>query len=93
MTEEPVDHEVPPSQCPRCFAYLDRAGETDSRVRAPGPGDISICLHCGAILMFDDDMKLVYAPDEKITIEAYALSLLYYKPIVRVWVDGDRKVH
>jgi len=88
-----TDHEVPQSQCPRCFSYLDRAGEAEEQGRGPGPSDISICLHCGAILMFNDEMKLVYAPDEKITIEAYALSLLYYKPIVRIWVDGNGKVH
>ena len=91
---EPVNHEVPTSQCPRCFSYLDRAGEIDDKGRAPQSGDISICLQCGAILMFADDMGLVFAPEEKITIEAYALSLLYYKPIVRVWVDGDDgKIH
>jgi len=87
------DHELPPSQCPRCFAHLDRAGEIDDKAKRPGPDDLTICLHCGGILMFDADMKLIFAPDEKITLEAYALSLLYYKPIIRVWVNEDGKIH
>jgi hypothetical protein len=86
-------HEMPLAQCPRCFARLDRAGEIDDKDLQPGPGDITVCLHCGGIAMFTDDMTLVHAPEGKITIEAYALSLLYYKPVIRTFIPGDGKVH
>jgi hypothetical protein len=85
--------EVPPSQCPRCFVRLDRANEVTSTTRGPEPGDITVCLHCGGIAMFDDDMRLIQAPEEKVTIEAAALSLLYYRPVITVFVEDNGKIH
>jgi len=43
--------------------------------------------------MFDDDMRLVQAPEEKVTIEAAALSLLYYRPVITVFVEDNGKIH
>jgi len=47
--------EVPTSKCPSCDAPLD--GATDAYgEETPSPGDISICLYCGHLMAFADDM-------------------------------------
>jgi hypothetical protein len=85
--------ELPPFQCPRCFVRLDRTEELSGDA-FPSPGDINVCLHCGGIGMFTDDLQLITCPDDKITIEAVAISIVYYKPIITVWVDDKNgKIH
>jgi hypothetical protein len=45
------DHHVEAQTCPACGANLDGAfGVTDDK--APEPGDVSVCLRCGAGLVF-----------------------------------------
>jgi hypothetical protein len=49
----------PTSQCPNCGKTLDAAhnvtGEQANKVK---PGDISLCIDCTAILVFDDELFL-----------------------------------
>lgn len=49
---------IPPSLCPAC-GYLSTAAETlaDPEAR-PDPGSISLCLSCGAIGLFADDLTI-----------------------------------
>lgn len=56
--------ELPVSTCPTCGYQVDSAskpitvfGERDQ----PVPGDLSICLKCGELLVFQRDMRLVIA--------------------------------
>lgn len=54
------------SNCPQCNYFMDAStsidGDEDIK---PSPGDISLCIKCGAMLDFDDDMKLQFLSQEK----------------------------
>lgn len=56
-----------PSRCPRCFAPLEAATPVASGQpsRGPAPHDLSVCLYCGEILQFDEQLQLrVPSPEE-----------------------------
>ena len=50
-----------PSPCPTCGGIMDGATQIHNRPVEPKPGDITICLHCGALNQYDDDLKIVTA--------------------------------
>lgn len=41
-------------QCPECKEKLDQANSLGNRA-APKPGDVSLCICCGALLRFPED--------------------------------------
>jgi len=51
------DRVVPESTCYGCGAKTNRAGEPEGHT--PESGDLSICAYCGALSVFDDDLKAV----------------------------------
>ena len=51
---------VPPTPCPVCTSLNDAATGTDHN-DPPRPGDLTICVTCGAILEFDDHLRTVVA--------------------------------
>jgi hypothetical protein len=53
MTHTPL----PISFCPICFYKMDCASQYLGEER-PEPGDPSLCLNCGAILVFNEEMRL-----------------------------------
>jgi hypothetical protein len=53
---------VPDQACPRCGYKFDRASPAMPNTAAtPSPGDISLCLDCGQILVFNDDARTTHA--------------------------------
>ena len=52
-------------RCPNCFYFFDSDTNLEDEAIAPTEGDISICLNCGTILMFDKDLKRVEMPKYK----------------------------
>lgn len=45
-----------PTLCPGCDSMLDASSwAMEADMPAPEPGDLTICLYCGELLMFDDD--------------------------------------
>lgn len=44
--------------CPVCDYKIDSATPTDDEKKLPNPGDLVICLNCGAYLKFSYDMAL-----------------------------------
>ena len=48
--------------CPLCNYKIDSASRPNDDKAVPVPGDFTICLNCGDILMFADDMALIVAP-------------------------------
>lgn len=48
---------VPKSLCPYCDNKLDAAGSLDGE-HTPQNGDISLCINCAQILMFDENLQL-----------------------------------
>jgi hypothetical protein len=49
---------TPLALCPECGYAFDAATHIGGRAR-PSPGDLSICLSCGTLLLFDDDLRPV----------------------------------
>lgn len=53
---------TPDSPCPYCGYVTDRSSNLshpdDEQPRPPRPGDVGLCLSCGGVAVFDDDMRL-----------------------------------
>lgn len=59
------DYEVIPSPCPNCKKVSDMAYGPNSD-DPPTPGDVSICLYCQSISVFDEDLILREPTEEEI---------------------------
>ena len=47
------------SNCPSCGKFLDGASSVSDPGRSgPSPGDLSICIACGTIVKFGENLKL-----------------------------------
>lgn len=51
--------------CPNCKKLLDGFTRLPDKAK-PKPGDISVCLYCGEILEFTDDLQLIHADADTI---------------------------
>jgi hypothetical protein len=52
-------HRTPPDACPYCGHAVDAATDLPSGSgSAPCPNDGSICIACGSLLIYDDDLRL-----------------------------------
>jgi|SRR5277367_1643086 len=68
MNEQPEEHQLdysgkclPEDFCPTCRYRTDSATcAKNSRLR-PKPGDLTVCLNCGEVLEFQNDMKMKLA--------------------------------
>jgi hypothetical protein len=49
---------VPPSMCPACGYACDAATSLEDRDAVPEPGDWTVCLACGELLVFSPLMVL-----------------------------------
>lgn len=49
---------VPLSPCPKCNYRLDAATLVRPGTALPKPGDFTICLRCGEVLIFGDELAL-----------------------------------
>ena len=62
-------HLVPPSPCPGCGMVLDAANAADDTLPArPRPGDLSVCVHCCAMLAYNEDLTLRQATEKEVAI-------------------------
>jgi hypothetical protein len=46
--------ETPRVRCPWCASVLDRSSSTVRDEREPGPGDMTVCLHCAGVCLWLD---------------------------------------
>lgn len=51
------DYDVPITICWHCDRPLDGAAPSDDGPK-PEPGAISLCMYCGAVAVFGDDLRL-----------------------------------
>jgi hypothetical protein len=57
---------TPKSACPVCRYECDRATcIEDFKVVSVRPGDVSLCINCGAFLQFDASLNLQSLPDSE----------------------------
>lgn len=65
----PLSHKVPPSECPACGKVNDRAsGALKGKCLdvAPSPGDLSVCIGCGAVVEFGPQLQLTLVPQDRL---------------------------
>lgn len=65
MTED--SRGVPDAACPRCQHRVNRVSELveddpERRPSRPKPGDVTLCIRCGAVLRFTLDLGLAELP-------------------------------
>jgi hypothetical protein len=63
LTLESIPTDVP-QICPKCDYVFDHVTAADSEMGKPSPGDFSICLNCGVVLQFSENMTQVDASPE-----------------------------
>lgn len=51
-------HRLPAGRCTACGAAADAATEAAPGGQRPKPGDVTVCLYCGHIMIFADDLSL-----------------------------------
>jgi hypothetical protein len=49
---------LPKTGCLNCGKPLDAAGRPGPDGARPGPGDVTVCLGCGHIMIYADDMTM-----------------------------------
>lgn len=64
--------ETPLSKCPHCHHRFDRASDVTKDRHSPSPGDFSVCINCGGLGIFNDDLTV-----RKATRQEEVASLKY----------------
>lgn len=83
-----TQNEVPASRCPACGQINDMATSVGADAK-PEPGDATICIRCGHIAVFADDLALRNPSDEEIVRFAGDERLLAVQR-ARAMVERDR---
>jgi hypothetical protein len=71
---------VPPSKCLNCGRVHDACTGIDGAV-TPHPGDVTICLMCGHIMSYDDDLRLVQLTAEQINMVAADPRIVWFNKV------------
>jgi len=56
------------SHCPKCGVILNVAVDPSGTRQKPKSGDYSICIKCGQLLIFNDEINLVQVTDEQFNL-------------------------
>lgn len=56
---------LPHSKCHHCAANLEAATAVGPEARRPMPGDVSVCIRCGELNIFDAEMRLRAPMDDQ----------------------------
>jgi len=56
-------YQTPPMECPECLKMMEAATSVGG-VDDPAPGDLSLCIYCGAPLKFGDKLELLRLTDD-----------------------------
>ncbi len=64
-----VDRHMPPTVCLGCGGKIDGATHVGDEDTTPDPGSIVVCIYCGHIQAYDDDLRLrELTPEEQLII-------------------------
>jgi hypothetical protein len=78
------EHKVPWAMCRICDYLVDMAGHTEDGNAAPKPDDVTLCIKCGAISVFDENLGL-----RSPTLEEYDQALTQRETqayLMSIWV-------
>jgi hypothetical protein len=54
------------TECPCCGAIHDAATGLKGEAEVPKPGDLSVCISCGAVCEYDQNMERELVPEERL---------------------------
>lgn len=58
-------YKTKPCPCPKCGYNLDRATSVEFKdFHAPKNGDLTMCMKCGEMLMYNEDVLIVPLPQD-----------------------------
>lgn len=57
---------MPPAECPNCGFVSDMASAIDNENAKLKPGDVSICIACGHLMVAKDDLTFRNPTDDEI---------------------------
>lgn len=57
--------ETTPAECPNCFHVVDRASCLGREAARPSPGDATMCIRCGTMLVFEEREQLRLPTEEE----------------------------
>ena len=83
------DIEIPVDQCPECGYVIEVTSGICNNATKPRTGDISMCLGCGHLTLFNKDMTLREPSKE----EALTISLMpeiIQAQLARAHIVGDK---
>ena len=69
--------EVPENNCLCCGYLIDRASVCDSPITRPRSNDVTICVNCGEIMIFDHELKLRKPNDNDLRSIATDTNLMF----------------
>lgn len=52
--------------CPKCGTHVDCATHMSGKAVKPKPDDVSLCVGCGSIMFFNDDLSIRVATAEEL---------------------------
>jgi hypothetical protein len=61
-----ITADTQPSPCTNCGKINDAATSVDLDSAKPGPGDIAVCLYCGHVMAFDEQIRLRNLTDAEV---------------------------
>lgn len=57
---------IPEGECLQCGKKMDAASNLADDALVPEPGDVTLCIHCGYIMAFADDLTFRAVTEEEI---------------------------
>lgn len=81
--ETTPEHDVTPNRCPHCEHILEGATGVTTQ-NAPKPGDVTLCIYCAAVLVFQDDMRVRLPVEEEANEFASNGELMKMQKIVKL---------
>lgn len=106
MTREEAEKKLgtPPSNCPSCGKVNDLAECLEDESARPKPGDVSICIKCGAFLIFNSSLGQDLMSEDALSdlrknhYEAFAALWKIKKAIIRQiqtndeWCENGKRI-
>lgn len=73
---------MPKTQCLNCGHKLDAASAAQSKRHRPRPGNFSICIRCGHVMAFADDLTMRPLTDAEVVHIAGDKEMLRYQAAI-----------
>lgn len=74
---------LPEAKCPECGSVHDTATPLEGESRRPKPGSISLCIHCGLVSLFGEDLsRRPLTPDEVVEMARDRELTCYLRRVV-----------